>query len=128
MGFTWYRKKFSADVGETVDNYLASWLWFFVLMNSAENYTDIGYQGARYNKLSWIFFAIVTVVGVFLLLSMVLALFGSTWDKLQAEQLNKSASFERSVQAVYYTLAIWDQPPTESAKPNSLMLELGWNK
>eukprot|EP00656_Telonema_subtile_P056139 TRINITY_DN8907_c0_g3_i2.p1 TRINITY_DN8907_c0_g3~~TRINITY_DN8907_c0_g3_i2.p1 ORF type:complete len:1428 (-),score=417.88 TRINITY_DN8907_c0_g3_i2:60-4343(-) len=128
MGFTLYRGKFKAEQGDTLDDFLEAFLRLFVLLESGENYTDLAHQGARQSEYNWIFFVMLSIVGVFFFLSMVLALFGSTWDDLQDSIQEENIARRRPVVAIYYTLSIWNQPPTNRMPhADSLMAQLGWH-
>ena len=75
--------EFAADKGETVDNFLDSFISLFVYLSSLENF-DLVYQGYRYSGVTWVFFIPIALVGVFFLTSMVIGQFELSYTKYKS--------------------------------------------
>eukprot|EP00656_Telonema_subtile_P031245 TRINITY_DN3422_c0_g1_i2.p1 TRINITY_DN3422_c0_g1~~TRINITY_DN3422_c0_g1_i2.p1 ORF type:complete len:1834 (+),score=306.62 TRINITY_DN3422_c0_g1_i2:179-5680(+) len=99
----------SEMLGSSVDNFIDTWVSMFVLLCGGENYEDLVFQGYSANMASWVFFLPFSILGNFLLMSLVIATFQDTYRKHKKQLAEMKEQQRRTRLCVPFVLWTWDQ-------------------
>eukprot|EP00656_Telonema_subtile_P054459 TRINITY_DN8156_c0_g1_i2.p1 TRINITY_DN8156_c0_g1~~TRINITY_DN8156_c0_g1_i2.p1 ORF type:complete len:1763 (+),score=358.35 TRINITY_DN8156_c0_g1_i2:99-5387(+) len=80
-----FYKKFDVDNGETVDTFLEAFVYMFIFLTSGENWDVLVYQGYRAGTSSSLLWVLLSMFGIFALMSMVIATFETTYSMFRYE-------------------------------------------